>query len=417
MIALPKHDCVTLRDSMKLVWRWNLVLVGLFIFPLLTHSETVVESFEEIWSVARANIYPEDQQTLFSDSAHTRLRRELNGAGSLRELAAIVNPFLDQLKVSHTRLYVEPELDYYFFRSLFATRDAGRPKVFHIGGQFQAASNGTMLVKAVLEGFPLDRAGLRRGDRILAVDGKPFHPVESFTGKQVCRLTFERNGRRRSVEIRPVESGLPEAFLAATRNSARVLQAGKRKVGYVHLWFGGFDSDLILSNIVQSKFQGKVDGLILDLRDGFGAAWWNHLDPFFPDRNDYFVSTTVSRDGSQEDAKPEPRQNPGCFSGPMVVLINEEVRSGKEALAYQFEKTRRAFLIGERTAGAFVAGKGFFAEEENGYLLYLSVKGVLLDGNAIEGQGVAPDKHVPYPLDKVPSKDPQLEAALEQLRS
>jgi carboxyl-terminal processing protease len=210
---------------------------------------------------------------------------------------------------------------------------------------------------------------------------------------------------------------LPEAFLAATSNSAVILQTGRRKVGYVHLWFGGFDSDLILSNIVQGKFKGQVDGLILDLRDGFGAAWWNHLDPFYPDRNEYFISTTISRDGSRETLKPELLRNPEHFSGPMVVLINEDVRSGKEALAYQFKKTKRAFLIGTRTAGAFVAGKGFFTEEDQGYLLYLAVKGVLLDGNVIEGQGIVPDQEVAYPLDKVLTKDPQLEAALEHLGS
>jgi len=269
----------------------------------------------------------------------------------------------------------------------------------------------------VLEGFPLHAAGLRRGDRILEVDGGPFHPIVSFQGKQISRLVFERTGRRRSVAIRPVQSGLPEAFLTAIRNSAKIVRAGKRKIGYVHLWFGGFDSDLILSNIVQSQFQGRVDGLILDLRDGFGAAWWNHLDPFYPDRKEYFISTTVSRDGSQTTLRPEPQRNPGCFSGPMVVLINEDVRSGKEALAYQFKKTKRAFLIGARTAGAFVARKGFFADEDHGYLLYLAVKGVLLDGNAIEGQGIAPDREVAYPLEKVLPKDPQLEAALEHLGS
>jgi carboxyl-terminal processing protease len=101
----------------------------------------------------------------------------------------------------------------------------------------------------------------------------------------------------------------------------------------------------------------------------------------------------------------------------MVVLINEGVRSGKEALAYQFKKTRRALLVGTRTAGAFLAGKGFFAEEDHGYLLYLAVKDVRLDGQEIEGQGVSPDREVPYPLEKSLARDPQLAAALEHLGS
>lgn len=389
--------------------------LGLLLTPCPGLSETPTECFDRIWNTAREKIYPEDRQARFSDLARDRLKRQLEGADSLQQVAGVVNPFLESLGVSHTRLYVEPDPDYYFFKSLFGTRDPDYPRVHHSGGQFRMSTNGTALVKAVLEGFPLHAAGLRRGDQILEVDGKPFHPVLSFTGKDRCRLLFERNGRRRSVEIRPVQSGLPEAFLAATRNSARILRAQRRSIGYVHLWFGGFDSDVALSNIVRTQFQGRVGGLILDLRDGFGAAWWNHLDPFFPDRRQYFISTTVARDGNRETFAPEAQVNPLCFSGPMVVLINEDVRSGKEALAYQFQKTKRAYLIGTRTAGAFVAGKGFFTEEDHGYLLYLSVKGVLLDGEAIEGRGIAPDEEVAYPVDKVLSKDPQLEAAVRHL--
>jgi len=394
-----------------------LVAWGLISLPLHGRSESPVESLDRIWSVARENIYPADRQEIFSEAAHATLKHQLEGADSSQQLAVVVNPFLDRLKVSHTRLYAEPDLDYYFFRSLFATHDANFPKVSHVGGQFQTTSNGAVLVKAVLEGFPLHAAGLRRGDRILDVDGQPFHPVLSFQRERACRLAFKRNGRRHYVEIRPVHTGLPEAFLAATSNSVTIFQAGKRKVGYVHLWFGGFNSDLLLSNIVRTEFQSQADALILDLRDGFGAAWWNHLDPFYPDRSEYFISTTVSRDGNRDTLKPEPRRNPGHFSGPMVVLINEDVRSGKEALAYQFKKTGRAVLIGTRTAGAFLAGKGFFTNEDHGYLLYLAVKGVLLDGNAIEGRGIAPDTEIAYPLDQVLTKDPQLEAALKHLGS
>jgi len=194
------------------------------------------------------------------------------GAASLQQLLTVVNPFLDQLRVSHTRLYVEPDPDYYFSKSLFATRDPNHPSASHIGGQFQTSSNGLVLIRVVLDGFPLQAAGLRRGDRILDGDGIPFHPIRSFTGKQVCRLGFERNGRRHSVQIRPVNSGLPETFLAATSNSATILHAGSKRIGYVHLWFGGFNSDVIRSNIMWDQFQENVDGLILDLRDGFGAA-------------------------------------------------------------------------------------------------------------------------------------------------
>jgi len=101
----------------------------------------------------------------------------------------------------------------------------------------------------------------------------------------------------------------------------------------------------------------------------------------------------------------------------MVVLSNESVRSGKEALAYQFKRTKRAFVVGRQTAGAFVAGKGFFADENLRYLLYLAVKGVLRDGNDLGGRGIAPDREVVFPLGSTLAEDPQLRAALEHFGS
>lgn len=170
------------------------IAAGLFNLSLQGRAEALAESFEKIWNVAQENIYPIDRQAHFSDERHAQLKRQLNGTKSLQELAAVVNPFLDQLKVSHTRLYAEPDPDYYFFRSLFATHYAESPKVFHVGGQFLRASNGTWLVKAVLDGFPLYKAGLRRGDHIVEVNGKTFHPIVSFTGKKSASFALNGTG-------------------------------------------------------------------------------------------------------------------------------------------------------------------------------------------------------------------------------
>lgn len=99
----------------------------------------------------------------------------------------------------------------------------------------------------------------------------------------------------------------------------------------------------------------------------------------------------------------------------MVVLINEGVRSGKEALAYQFKKSNRATLIGTKTKGAFSAGRGIFNEEKQPYFLYLATAELLLDGNKIERSGISPTIQIPYPLQKSTATDPQLEAALLEI--
>jgi carboxyl-terminal processing protease len=158
-----------------------------------------------------------------------------------------------------------------------------------------------------------------------------------------------------------------------------------------------------------------MDGIILDLRGGFGGAWYEYLDPFFPNRNEFFEYTWIDRDGESKLNTPQPQDNKIHFSGPMVVLINEGVRSGKEALAYQFKKSNRAILIGTNTKGAFTAGRGIFNEEILPYFLYLATGELLLDGTKVEGFGISPDIYVPYSLrDSVP-EDPQLNTAILEI--
>ncbi|MGQ9424367.1 S41 family peptidase [Gilvimarinus sp. F26214L] len=119
---------------------------------------------------------------------------------------------------------------------------------------------------------------------------------------------------------------------------------------------------------------------------------------------------SLDRQGETEYMKPEQKTNDSYYSGPLVVLINGGVRSGKEALAYQFKKTARATLVGTTTAGAFVGGLGGFANEDRGLILYLAVFGMFLDDREIEGKGISPDIEVAP--DHGHHDDPQLERAI-----
>ena len=154
----------------------------------------------------------------------------------------------------------------------------------------------------------------------------------------------------------------------------------------------------------------------MDLRGGFGGAWYDYLDPFFKDRSDFFECTWIDRDGKQTLNKPGRKEYEWYHSGPMVVLINEDVRSGKESLAYQFKKSSRATVIGETTWGAFTAGKGIFNDQKLDYFLLIANAELLLDGQTVEGVGISPDIVVPYSLSKSLSKDPQMERAFIEIK-
>jgi carboxyl-terminal processing protease len=386
----------------------------------LALPQTPLAVFEDVWREAKANIYPIERETrFFTENNYMRLKREATRAKDLTDLAdKVINPFLNQLQISHTQFYTKSHPDYYMLKSLFSTQDISTPKLHHIGMQVTKSEFG-YIVRTVLEGYPANTAGIRRGDVIKSVDGQAFHPIRSFEPgcSQACGkiLQISRNGRDIRALVRPVYESIHESLLRAMISSVKIVNRAGRKIGYVHLWTG--TNDLILREfmrIISSEFN-DVDSLILDLRDGMGGAWHSYLDPFFPDRSSFFAATWIDRLGVRTSLPVPNVPIHAHFSKPMAVLINEGVRSGKESLAYQFKKSARATLVGTTTAGAFSAGKAIFADINREYILYLAVAELLLDGTIVEGKGINPQVYVPYPLTASSWTDPQFEKALELL--
>lgn len=387
-------------------------LVGLLCgISLAATADARSDDLSDIWAVARDNIYPNELSARFTPEVYRELHAQLE-ADPETSVAEVINPFLKSLGVSHTYLSDEHDLGYYMFRSMFTTRDIETPKVVHIGAQTSQHKDG-LLVDAVLEGGPAFRAGIHRGDIVASVNGvKPlkdsvFFPYE---GRPVEVELIGRSGGTERVTVEPVRQSIHAAFAEATRKSVRIIEQEGLRIGYIHLWAGTHQQFLdALQAAVLDSFSG-VDGIILDLRDGYGGAWWSYLDPFFPDTSDYFVAKSLDREGKSELMKPESKTNPNYYSGPLVVLVNDGVRSGKEALAYQFKKSDRATLVGTTTAGAFVGGLGGFAAQDRGFILYLSVFGMHLDDQQIEGKGITP--HIEVSQNDDEHADPQLKRAI-----
>ncbi len=370
-------------------------------------------ALDRVWQAAQDEIYPQELFAKhFTEVKKKQLLRKLRNVENWAEFEDIINPFLLELGVSHTYFYSKENPDYYLFRSLFSTHNLATPKVYHAGMQTEKIGD-RYFVRNVLEGFPAKKAGLQRGDEILTANNESFHPYHSFQNKKTVMLTFMRDKKINIVSVQTVHESPQLSFIKASSKSQKIFEQNGKKIGYFHLWTGTHDSSIEELKKATQSFK-DTDAMILDLRDGFGGAWWKHLDLFFSDRSNFFVATVKNRSSEVIENKPEAQTNQAIYRKPLVVLINEGVRSGKEALAYQFKKTKRGFLIGSTTGGMFSMGKGLFADKEYDYIFYLSTAELFLDGQKIEGVGIQPDLEVPYPVNKTTANDPQLEAALKK---
>ena len=386
--------------------------------PATTAASEYVTLLDGVWNLVDRDFFDETFNGVDWPAARERYEPLVREAKDIEETARVINRMLDELKTSHTGFYTRFDTKYYelldVFRSapLFRDRptdlsenDATRYETI---GAYATQIDGQVFLQSVLDGGPADRARLRVGDRVISVDGKPWHEIRSFQSKagQEVTVRVQHTPDEKTVEdVRvSVQSVIPhEMFLDAMRQSARMLPKDGKTIAYVHVWsYAGEHYQELLEELLQEGLR-DADGLILDIRDGLGGANASYLNLF----NQRVPLATFRARGSP--SRPLDSQ----WRKPVVLLINERSRSGKEILAYGFKKYGYGKLVGTKTAGAVTAGRIFRVGGEA--VLYLAVADVCVDGERLEGRGVEPDVVVPFKLPYANGNDPQLGKAVEVL--
>jgi carboxyl-terminal processing protease len=377
-------------------------------------SDTLV--FDEVWRLVRDKFYDRNLKGLDWEAVGNEHRARYASARTGAERSAAINAMLEELKSSHTRHYTKDETAYYELADIFShplRRDIPRhfsgDKITYTGiGMFTKQIAGKTFVSAVFPGLPADKAGLLLGDEIVAADGAPFEPVGSFRGKVgkpvVLAVRRQADGPLMEVRVEPQRIEPDETFEAALKDSARIIEANGRRIGYVRVWsYAGHRYQETLEEVLADGKLKDADALVWDLRDGWGGANPRYLSLFSPHGP---TLTLTGRNGEAHVVEFRWRK-------PVALLTNGGTRSGKEVLAYGFKKHGYGEVIGERTAGALLAGTAFLLSD--GSLLILAVDDASVDGERIEGKGVAPTIEVPFDIRYAAGKDPQLDKAIEVL--
>ncbi len=221
------------------------------------------------------------------------------------------------------------------------------------------------------------------------------------------RLSIRRVASGPLIDLAVVPEALhpDEMFRQGLEASARIIHGpGGARIGYVHVWsYAGYEYQRTLERLIGQGILSDADALVWDLRDGWGGALPEYLDLFDPRGP---TVTMIGRNGGKHMQGVKWRR-------PVAMLINGGTRSGKEILAYGFKKYRFGELVGSMTTKAVLAATAFMMHD--GSLLLLAVDDVRVDGERLEGVGVAPTIEVPFQVDYAGGVDPQLARAVEVL--
>jgi carboxyl-terminal processing protease len=387
--------------------------------------------FDKVWNAVREQFWDPNFNGVDWTEAGKRYRPRALVAAGHEDFAAVVNEMLAELRTSHTCYLTKWDQDYYGLQAVMISQNladlcstdparferdspghyssGGRPHRVGIGIVTRLIEGGHYVAWVVAES-PAQKAGVLLGDRLVEVDGQPFHPIRSFADKagREVELVLQRSpedSSRRTVKLTPVDKEERELFEEDSFLQTRILEHEGHRLAYLPLyWLSGWRMRAALDK--GFDLARESEGLIIDLRHGFGGTPpREYLDPFLCTELQGTTVESVMRD----------RRNSSrvTFGGPIIVLTDARTRSGKELLAYYFQKTGRATLLGERTGGHVSGGRPIRICKDS--LLYLCVMMITVDGKPLEGVGVEPDIEVPFDLRFAAGRDLQLERAQEEL--
>ncbi len=261
---------------------------------------------------------------------------------------------------------LDPHSNFLDPKSYSLLREEQSGKYYGVGMQI-APRNNKIIVVAPFVGTPAYRAGLRPGDVILAVDGKP---TENLSVGDVADMLKGPRGTNVHITVLREETPKPLEFNVVRdeipRNSVDLKFLIRPGVGYMHITAFNETTEQEVEDALQSF--GDLKGLVLDLRgnpggllnEGVGVA-----DKFLKKGQ-----VIVSHRGrsSPEKTYRAPHGNAGK-DYPLVVLVNRGTASAAEIVSGAIQDHDRGLVVGEVTFGKGLVQTVYPLSQDTGLLL------------------------------------------------
>ena len=278
--------------------------------------------------------------------------------------------------------------------------------------------DGSAYVVNVIPGTPAEKAGMKKDDAFVAIDGvkrdrwDSDEVVKRVRGKEgtMVKLEMRRGTGLKSFNIKRAKINVPNI-------DSRILGKG---VGYVRLFSFNQKSTEDIRDAVTELSKKGAKGFVLDLRDNPGGLLEQAVDI----ASLFVPSGVIVRVDERGKPEQESRATGNVITdAPLVLLVNGDSASASEIVAGALQDHGRAELVGEKTFG-----KGSVQTVERlsfgGGVKFTIAHYLTPDGRTIDGKGVTPEVIVKMDSENEYdaefqtdiAKDLQLERAVEVLR-
>ena len=293
-------------------------------------------------------------------SNKTEIKQNLNIFNSLyKELQTNYVDSIDATKSIRNAIdamlgQIDPYTEYYPEDELDNLRVLSTGEYSGIGSVIMQR-NGRVELSEPQWNSPARKAGLRFGDRIVAIDGDTL-PKGYTTQQASARLKGQAGSKVRLTVERPyVADSILDFEITRGQirtNSVPYYGIVRDSVGYIRLTtFDTNSASEVKNAVIALKKDPRLRAIVLDLRDNGGGLLESatHIVGLFVPKGTEVVRTRYR--GKDNEKIYKTTQQPLDLDIPLAVLINENTASSSEIVAGALQDLDRAIVVGNRSYG------------------------------------------------------------------
>ncbi|KNF09162.1 carboxy-terminal-processing protease CtpA [Gottschalkia purinilytica] len=274
-----------------------------------------------------------------------------------------------------------------------------------------------------MKGAPGERAGIKKGDKIVRINGKEVKEFKGDKLNEATKLMKGEPGTKVKIKIlRQNENGNPEYLdKEITREEVRTETVESKmlenKIGYIRI--SSFD-ELTYDDFKKELKSLQKDGmkaLVLDIRYNPGGI----LDISTKIADELMGKGTIVYTETKDKKREYTKSNGKKLDLPLALLVNDHSASASEILAGAIQDTKTGVIIGTKTFGKGIVQRVKKLPDGSGFKLTVS-EYFTPKGRSIHKKGVKPDIVVELPkgVEQIgPEKiqdDTQLQKSIEVLK-
>ncbi len=254
-----------------------------------------------------------------------------------------------------------------------------------------SVQNGVLTIISPIEDTPAWNAGIKAGDKVIAVDGQSTKGLSLVEASQLMR---GKKGTATTLTIVREGVDAPKDFKIVRGNvKIRSVKTTDLEEGYLYIKVTSFIENTakdLEKTLEDHKRKNKdLKGIVLDLRRNPGGLLEQAVrisDLFLPEGA---IVSTIGRDPKSKEV-PSASKKAKYTDVPLVILVNELSASASEIVAGALQDNKRAIIMGTRTFGKGSVQSVIKLGDGSGLKLTVA-RYYTPSGKSIQAEGITPD--------------------------